>query len=350
MSIRFSLGAKANCELMKFLSYKLPIYYLLLILLVFGSAFTWLYQKPTKVIERVSERNNCSVQILRQNIYELTKPVILVDVGNEEQSFDHLKAKLNQFFDQQKAAGVIQNASVMFRQQSDGKWFSINPSETYSPGSIMKVVTMICYLKAAESNPSILEKKILLMRHFGEIPEQTLTGNVLVPGNYYKVKDLIAQMIIYSDNDAAALLNRDVDFIAYQNILKDLELPIPGKAQMNYELTVKECSRLLRVLYNSSVLKPEASEYALQLLSQSGFKTGFSKYMDPSLKIARKFGERSFGEIQQLHETGIFYYHDRPYILTVMTKGLDNKVLPEVLAQVSRIVYESLNENSAMLN
>ena len=183
------LGAKANCELMKFLSYKLPIYYLLLILLVFGSAFTWLYQKPAKVIERVSERNNCSVQILRQNFLELTKPVILVDVGNEEQSFDNLKSKLNQFLDQQKASGVIQSASVMFRQQSDGKWFSINPAETYSPGSIMKVVTMICYLKAAESNPAILDKKILLMRHFGEIPEQTLTGKVLVPGNYYTITD-----------------------------------------------------------------------------------------------------------------------------------------------------------------
>ncbi|MBL0136966.1 MAG: serine hydrolase [Bacteroidetes bacterium] len=78
------------------------------------------------------------------------------------------------------------------------------------------------------------------------------------------------------------------------------------QVQTNYELTVKECSRLLRVLYNSSVLKPEASEYALQLLPQSGFKTGFSKYMDPSLKIARKFGERILREIQQLHETGIF--------------------------------------------
>ncbi len=335
---------------MKFLSYKLPIYYLLLILLIFGSAFTWLYQQPAKVIERVSERNNCSVQILRQNIYELTKPVILVDVGNEEQSFDNLKSNLNHYLEQQKAAGVIQSASVMFRQQSDGKWFSINPSETYSPGSIMKVVTMICYLKAAESNPAILDKKILLMRHFGEIPEQTLTGKVLVPGNYYRVKDLISQMIIYSDNDAAALLNMEVDFNLYQKILKDLELPVPDKKQMNYELTVRECSRLLRVLFNSSILKPESSEYALQLLVQSGFKAGMSKYIDPSIKIARKFGERSFAGAQQLHETGIFYYHDRPYILTVMTKGPDHTALPEVLAQVSRMVYESLNDNSAMLN
>ena len=157
-------------------------------------------------------------------------------------------------------------------------------------------------------------------------------------------------MIIYSDNDAAALLNMEIDFNLYQKILKDLELPVPDKKQMNYEITVRECSRFLRVLFNSSILKPESSEYALQLLVQSGFKAGLSKYIDPSIKIARKFGERSFAGAQQLHETGIFYYHDRPYILTVMTKGPDHTALPEVIAQVSRMVFESLNDNSAMLN
>lgn len=336
----------SELQTMKFLTYRIPIYYSLLIVLLFGSAFTWLYQRPVKVIERVAERSNCNVEILRQNQYELTKPLILVDVASEEQSFTNLKSILNQYLDRQKSLGIIQSASVMFREQFDGKWFSINPTENYNPGSIMKLVTMICYLKAAESNPAILERKILLVRHFGEIPDQTLTGKALVPGSYYKVRDLIAQMVIYSDNDAAALLNRDVDFDVYKRILKDLGLPGVEKTQMNYEMNAIECTKLLRVLFNSSILKPESSEFALQLLTQSGYNAGIAKYIDPSVKIARKFGERVYAGNQQLHETGIFYYKDRPYILTVMTKGPDNLALPAVLADVSQMVYNYLNEGS----
>lgn len=331
---------------MKFLTYRIPLYYFLFVLILVASAFTWLYKQPAKVVERVSEKNNCNVEILRQNRYELTKPVLLVDVAGEEQSFNNLKSNINAYLERQKSAGIIQTASVMFRQQYDGKWFSINPSETYSPGSIMKVVTMICYLKESETNPSVLEKKILLARHFGEIPEQTLTGKSLTPGNYYKVKDLIAQMIIYSDNDAAALLNREVDFNLYAGILKDLDLPVPEKMQLNYEFTAEECSRLLRILYNSTVLQPQSSEFALQLLSQSAFKDGLTKYIDPSVKVAHKFGERSFAGAQQLHETGIFYFKDRPYILTVMTKGTDHLALPAVIADVSEMVYTYLKDGS----
>ncbi|HRH65299.1 MAG TPA: class A beta-lactamase-related serine hydrolase [Bacteroidia bacterium] len=331
---------------MKFLTRRIPIYYFLLILLLFGSAFTWLYQRPAKVIERVSEKNNCGVEIMRQNHFELTKPVLLVDVSSEEQSFINLKNNLSTYLEQQKSRGTIQSASVMFRQQTDGKWFAINASETYSPGSIMKVVTMICYLKAAENNPSILDKKILLARHFGEIPEQTLTGKSLVPGSYYKVRDLIAQMIIHSDNDAAVLLNSQVDFDLYKRILKDLDLPVPEKGQMNYEFTCEQCTRILRVLFNSSILEPESSEFALQLLSQSAYKEGIASLIDPSFKIARKFGERFYAGSQQLHETGIFYFKDRPYILTVMTKGPDHLALPKVLADVSLMVFNYMKDGN----
>ena len=115
---------------------------------------------------------------------------------------------------------------------------------------------------------------------------------------------------------------------------------------MNYEMNAIECTKLLRVLFNSSILKPESSEFALQLLTQSGYNAGIAKYIDPSVKIARKFGERVYAGNQQLHETGIFYYKDRPYILTVMTKGPDNLALPAVLADVSQMVYNYLNEGS----
>lgn len=336
---------------MKFLKHSVPVYYLLLTLLLSATAMAWMYLRPVKIVEKVSSQNNCNIDIIRQQDYELTKPLLLVDMLNEEQSFIGLKSSISNYFDQQKATGSINSASVYFRQQEDGKWFCINPGEVYSPGSIMKIVTLICYLKESETNPSILEKKILLSRHFGEIPLQTLVSQPLHPGTYYSVRELLSAMIINSDNDATALLNAQVDFDIYKNVLKNIGLPIPQKTQANYEFNIVECSRLIRVLYNASVLEPANSEYALKLLTQSNFREGLVKFIDPNLKVAHKFGERNFGDLQQLHETGVFYFRGRPYLLTVMTKGPDHTKLPAVLADVSKLVYDYINSGgTASLN
>jgi len=42
----------------------------------------------------------------------------------------------------------------------------------------------------------------------------------------------------------------------------------------------------------------------------------------------------------QLHDCGIVYYPQRPYVICVMTKGRDLDVLKNVIKGISEIVYE----------
>ena len=125
-------------------------------------------------------------------------------------------------------------------------------------------------------------------------------------------------------------------------------LPEPDVSNSKYQITASAYSRFFRVLYNATYLTRENSEYAVKLLSHGDFKDGIAKSMPPDLIIAHKFGE--YGEnirgginTSQLHESGIFYYKKQPYLLTVMTKGTNPKVLANVLADVSGEVFRSMS-------
>lgn len=326
-------------------SKKVPLYYFLLFIIV---GFIIVFSNERVVRSGVSkplfERAQSSgLEILRNKGNKLTQPLLSVDMKGEDDSFKSLKATLSQFQQQKIASGAIKTASIYFNDLNTGKYFTINPSEQYCPGSIIKIAVMMTYLKEAEINQSILDKQIFFDSHFSGIPEQHLYGTPLIEKRSYAVKDLISKMIVESDNDAAALLTMNLNRGIFVDLFKTLSLPKPDLTNWEYFLSVEECSRFLKVLFNATYLNDENSEYAIKLLTKTMFDIGMQKYIDNSILLAHKFGERRLNsntEEQQLHESGIVYFRDQPYLLTIMTKGNSNVPLPEVLAQVSKIILD----------
>jgi beta-lactamase class A len=56
-----------------------------------------------------------------------------------------------------------------------------------------------------------------------------------------------------------------------------------------------------------------------------------------------KFGEAGDANEKQLHESAIIYLDNNPYLLTIMTKGNDMKKLPDVINQISALIYQNMN-------
>ena len=333
-----------------FTEVKIPLYMLIGVTVIMASSFYVIQAKTTGVQPSgrppIKEINggDCFVQLIREDKEGLTKPLLLTERSEEDLNLIPLKQSISSFIDQEKLAGVITSASVYVRKLTNGNWIAINESETYSPGSLMKVATLITLLKQAEINPAILEKKILFKKHFSAIPTQTKTGASLIEGNTYSVKELMQYMILYSDNDATALLNGIVKFDVMLKLFKDLKMQEPGYTSQDYLINCADYSRFFRVLYNSSYLSNANSEYALKLLSQSAYNEGLVKYTDTTVIVAHKFGERNNNGEQQLHEYGIYYIDNDPYLIGVMTKGTDYKILPEVISGISKIVFDSVVE------
>ena len=326
---------------MNFLHARIPIGFVLIAIAVSSAATALVVKSHVKVIERVAAQGSCDVQLVRNGQYKLTKPLIMVDIPNESPVYASLKGNIMSYLDDQKQKGQIRSAAVYFRDLNTGQWFSINEGESYSPGSIMKLVTLECILKQAEANPGLLNKQILLKRHFSELPEQTLFSKPMETGKSYSVRQLLESMIIHSNNDATALLNREVDPKVFKSLFESLQLRVPDMKDWDYQVNVFEVSKFMRVLYSSTFLFPSSSEFALDLLSRSDFKIGLVKELPNDQLVAHKFGERFNEGDQQLHETAIVYIGSSPFLLTVMTKGLDRTKLPDVLSTVGQMVQST---------
>jgi beta-lactamase class A len=62
--------------------------------------------------------------------------------------------------------------------------------------------------------------------------------------------------------------------------------------------------------------------------------------------MSEKFGESGNLDMKELHETAIIFLANKPYIITIMTKGKELEKLPEVLKESSYLVYNHLNQLS----
>lgn len=287
---------------------------------------------------------NSNYNIGTQRGYKLIKPMLWAKPAKESQAFSALKSQIINLIDNDQRQHLLTSASVYLYSFADGEWTYVNPNESYNPGSLIKVPMLMAYLQMAEKDPKILAKKILC-ENSDYIPTQTYETHSINPGRIYTVKELLHSMIAYSDNNATNLLNKNVDLSIFRKTFTDLNIPEPDLADRNFQITAKRYSRFLIVLYNASYLSRSASETALQLLSECDFKEGMVKDLPSGIAVAHKFGEWGNNKINlhELSESGIVYFHDRPYLLTVMTKGTNVKDLGPEISKISRMTYDFIS-------
>ncbi len=294
----------------------------------------------------------CQTKPLRFGQTGLINPLLVCDVGGNQEfpEFTPLKNHLLDTIDAKKAAGEATSVSVYFRAYGRGKWLLINGEELYAPASMLNVPIMIAYLKAAESEPKILEQVLLY-----NDPEDYNAGQQypaserLKTGGLYRVDELIRRMIVYSDNNTLDLLSGNLGAETIFEVYTALGLntpPFPTPEKIDF-ITVKDYAYFFRVLYNSTLLSRPMSERALNLLTETTFKEGLAATVPNDVKIAHKFGERTLDHLnpvqRELHDCGIIYTPENPYLLCVMTKGAEFDQLAKTIQEIGKTVYEDVS-------
>jgi beta-lactamase class A len=285
---------------------------------------------------------DCHYKISRLGGYKFINPVYMTEPECESKDFLPLKSDITDLIERMKTTGELEYASVYLKNLNSNYWMDINPDNTYHPGSLFKVITMITFLRMAETNLSILEKEVDYNSAGKKPPTQTFNSKTIVSGNKYKIKDLIYYMIVYSDNNATMLLHNYMNIEIFQKIFTDLGLKKPNVYDNTYQLSVKEYSRFISVLYDGGYLTMPASEFAISMLCESDFNLGITKELPKSIKCAHKFGEAGKPGNRELHESAIIYLNNKPYLLIVMTKGKESVKLAEIMSHISKIVYDHM--------
>lgn len=280
----------------------------------------------------------------------LTNPLLDYEIGSTWKELALPKKKVEDLINQKKDIfEQMTDVSVYFRDLNNGPWFGIEENSAFSPASLMKVPVAMSIYKASEEDPSILGIEMT-----NNIPKDSSISQIIIPeeevafGEVYTIEELVRRMIVFSDNGAMFLLLDIISEEALSKVFIDLRIEGWGRDGVEDFLSVKTYASFFRILYNASYLNRANSEKMLELLVQSTFKEGISKGIPENVLFAHKFGERTnnffgFSSSRQVHDCGIVYYPDRPYLLCIMTRGNNYDNLKKVIQEISALVYESVD-------
>jgi beta-lactamase class A len=253
------------------------------------------------------------------------------------------------YIDTAKRKGQLISGAVYFRDLNNGPWRSVNGEAVFSPASLLKLPIMIAYLKWSESEPGVIDRKLV---YDGEAASNDVAQPdtpkefILEKGKSYRVSDLLERMIVYSDNNAKNLLQQHMPDELISKIMRDTGMPARILQNPENSLTVREYATFFRILYNASYLTREHSQQALEQLTRSVFTRGLAAGLPSGIPVAHKYGVRNIDtddETRQLHDCGIIYNSKNPYLLCVMTRGTSFPQLAQAISDISRIVFDAVS-------
>jgi len=139
----------------------LLLFTFLLIGFIIGQMFTF-YFNSAKTIP---------VHEVRATQYKYISPLLRVDILNDENPKSiSLKNKLEDYIkksiDQKKAIKI----SIYFKNPALNRRIYINEKEKYTPASIMKLITLIAFLKQAETDQNLLSKQLAFNKTSNSCP------------------------------------------------------------------------------------------------------------------------------------------------------------------------------------
>jgi beta-lactamase class A len=265
-----------------------------------------------------------------------------------------LENDLRRFIDARVAARDASKISVYFRDLRLGPTFGLHETEEFAPASLLKLPLVLTYFALDEAAPGLLQMPLtyssdLVREKDALLRQKAAAKSDLRDGGTYPIEELLRSTLEYSDNVAYLLL---IDYLSNsvpegtRNVLRTFqELGVVDPRDITEEVaSVRGYASLLRILYNASYLSVEASEKVLSWLVLASFDKGLVAGLPEGTPLANKFGERDLPDgTQQVHDCGIIYYPDNPYLLCVMTKGWDWEKLTQIIVEISRMVYSEVN-------
>ena len=261
----------------------------------------------------------------------------------DKKSYAELKTRLVEYIQKEKEAGNVDIMSLYFRDLESGPTMGINERIDFVPASLLKLPNAMILLRLTEEGELDIEEQKLF--YTGESEAEIKSD---ISFSTASVADLIFKSLVYSDNLANSLLVGYIKSIDNgRNLFLEIDRDL-GTIAVNDTVTpivnTKGYGAIFRMLYNSSFLNPQNSEKLLEIMSQSVDTAGLAAGVPKGTRVAHKFGQRNLNEDnKQLHDCGIVYYPENPYLLCIMTRGKDVEKLHEIITVISAKVYSEFD-------
>lgn len=292
-----------------------------------------------------------------KNIYFI---IILLGITMQSQAQTDSSEKLKNSI-QAKLNTVEGEFAIAFKDLQTGQTLFINEKDNFHAASTMKTPVMIEVFKQAKEGKFKLSDSITIKNEFRSIVDGSPFGLDISDdsademykkiGKKMTIYDLTYQMIIVSSNLATNIL---IDLVGAKNVnatmralgandiqvLRGVEDNKAFKLGMNNTVTAFDLMTIFEKLAQKTVVSKEDSEGMIKILLDQKFREKIPAKLPKEVKVAHKTG--SITGVQ--NDSGIIYLPDgRKYVLVLLSRKLkDEKMGVDVLADVSRMIYDSL--------
>ena len=223
---------------------------------------------------------------------------------------------------------------------------SVNGSTQHASASMIKLVVLAALLDKVAAGEIDLAAQVEVTS--SDIVSGTGTVQDDGPGTY-ELQDLARRMIADSDNTATNVI---VDLIGMDAVNEEAsKLGLTGTVMarkmmdmvaadqgMRNRMTSDDAATVLNLIATGKLVNEQMSELAMNFLLQQTINAGLTDAIPAGVQVVHKTGEL----IQAEHDGGIVLAA-HPYVLVVMTEGIDNYLGVSVIADVSRAVYVATN-------
>ncbi|NPV91300.1 MAG: serine hydrolase [Firmicutes bacterium] len=259
-----------------------------------------------------------------------TDPVqsLLVNTGTQGDSraVDALKIELENYIKNYKGQYGIYYYNIV-----TGEEFGINEADEYTAASTIKVPLNLYLYNNIKSGAVDPQGTIKYLKDDYEGG----TGKIQYEkvGNTYTIDELSKFSIVLSDNVAANMLIR---FLGIDNIKQYMRQVGGVVVQDGQNVSCpKDMGLYMRLVYEFSSREGVLGQQLMDCFLNTQFNDMIPALLPTNIKVAHKIGN----QVGVVNDVGIVF-SDRPYILAVMSKDVDEKEAATVLPIVSKKVFD----------
>jgi beta-lactamase class A len=248
--------------------------------------------------------------------------------------------------------------AVAFRTLDGRSEWLLHADEPFHAASTMKVPVLIELYRQVHRGKLRLDDAVTIRNQFPSLVDgspYTLDPNddsetqlYQAAGSTRTLAELSELMITVSSNLATNLLieKLGVDNIRAgahalgadgMNVLRGVEDTKAFQQGLNNTTTARALLRLMEALARGTAVDPDSSRQMIAVLERQTFNDRIPAGLPPGTRVAHKTGE-----ITRIQHDAAIVYAPRPFVLVVLTRGLEDPTRGSALiAEITRRLYQA---------
>lgn len=228
---------------------------------------------------------------------------------------------------------------------SSGEKIDINEHEALKSASVIKVPLMVELFCLRDEGKLSLDEKVVV--HDGIKVAGSGVLRELHDGAELTLRDLIALMIVVSDNTATNMLIDRIGLDSVSERMRTLGLTNTVLARKMYDwdaanagrenrCTAYDLALLMKTMAEGRISSKSTSTEMVEIMARQQYREKIPLLLPEDTKVANKTGSLT----GVTNDVGIVYGPTGPYVIAVLTKDVPSVVAADrAIAEASRLIY-----------